>query len=77
MRKFGLYSPPLSGDRSLSDAEATRQWARSLREHDLRELASEFKRGNTDPVNKDAWDEYCRRFPHELETPGTPTKKRK
>lgn len=65
----GYHSP----DRSYRGAapsydEQVLEWARGLNEMTLRALAGEYLMGNAaDELYQDAWKEFCRRFPDEVD----------
>lgn len=64
---MGYVAPSTRRTESAYDAEAARlQWARELREADLRSLAADYLRGSRSPEVVDAFAEYERRFPEEL-----------
>ena len=68
-------------DRALSAPESSLDqriiWARSLREVELRSLASDFLRGIKDECTEDAYNEYQRRLSAgEIQNEDRPLKKR-
>lgn len=42
-------------------SEAVMAWRKRLKEHEVRSMASEYLRGDSDPACKDAYDEYLSR----------------
>lgn len=65
----GYHSPNRSVPKSLgSYDEQVLAWARGLNEMTLRALAGEYLMGNAnDELYQDAWNEFCRRFPDEVD----------